>query len=84
MYYPHREEVSEIIKAFKIIRDARGPIAHKLNDNQFDFAYVSKQRDYLKTICNGLHLLRCLLFDHPDSVGFEINHRLSQLKIWFL
>jgi hypothetical protein len=70
-----------MLGVFKRIRRERGPLAHEVQDDRWDDAYFTKQRDLMIEAYGAIRTLRLILANHPASKTVEVPDWLYKAEI---
>ncbi|GAB4362513.1 MAG: ATPase AAA [Kiloniellaceae bacterium] len=82
-FRPREPEVIEkLVKGLRSVRKERQAPAHKVDDNEFDQAYVKAQRDLMDTAFDSVRTIRMALENHPNVHGYDVPDWLRQAKVW--
>ena len=80
--FPDPKPKEEMIHAFKMIRRRRQQPAHTIENNFFNPALFSEQRDIITQAYRGIRTLRLILKNHPRLHSFEVADWLNDGRIW--
>lgn len=75
------QSIEEMLSTFRKIRKERQAPGHKIVDNEFDMALMSKQRELMIEAYKAISTLRRILSLHPLTIGYTPHKWLSK-KIW--
>lgn len=76
--------IEELFKDMRRIRRTRQRPAHQVEDNDFDQKYVIEQRQIMDAAFNVVRMIRMILENYPNVVGYEVEDWLRDPKIWKL
>lgn len=74
--------LEETIAPFKKVRKLRQQPAHALDEDIFDQAYFSQQRELIINAYSGVRTLRLLFANHPRVKGHEVPAWLYKGEIY--
>jgi hypothetical protein len=70
--FPDPEPKDEMIKVFKNIRKARGPLAHVVGTDEWNDQYFGMQRDLIMQAYGALRTLRLIFANHHLARSVEV------------
>lgn len=73
--------VNELFKPLKKVRRERQNPAHRINENEYDFNLIAKQKEIMNSLYNVLRNLRNIFHQHPIAENFKIPEWLENGKI---
>lgn len=73
--------VNELFKPLKKVRRERQNPAHRINENEYDFNLIAKQKEIMNSVYNVLRNLRNIFHQHPIAENFKIPEWLENGKI---
>jgi hypothetical protein len=76
-------EIKEnMINVFKKIRKKRGPLAHVIQEDNWNHKYFKEQREIIIEAYTAMKDLRLILANHPKTNNVKIYDYLLEGKIW--
>jgi hypothetical protein len=73
--------VNDLFKPLKKVRRERQNPAHKIDENQYDRKYISKQKEVMSDVYSVFRNLRVIFHQHPVATKFEIPDWLENGKV---
>ena len=75
------EVIDQLFKNLREIREARQKPAHKVEDNQFDPAYIKAQQELITKGYDAVGTIRMALENHTNVRGYAIPRHLREARV---
>lgn len=76
------DDLADLFKKLRRLRDLRAKPAHVAEDNTFDQAFVRQQKELIQNGFFIVRTLRMIFENHPAVRGYEIPSYLRNPKVW--